>query len=96
MMFNDFGSYFMLVGMSCSKQENGKEKIYLHFLFQLKNGSGYGCFRTSSEKERLFKMLPEKDFHLGAVYNVVTDKFLNEKKELITFLKDINLVREKA
>ena len=94
--FNDFGSNFMLVGFSASHQENGKEKIYLHFLYKLTNGSGYGCFRTSSEKERLFKMCPEKDFVIGGIYDVRTDKFLNEEKQLITFLKDIRFVRKEA
>lgn len=95
--FNDFGNYFMLVGFSLSRnQETGKEKIYLHFIYKLNNGSGYGTFRTTKEKDKLFAICPEKDFHIGGIYDIRTDKFLNEKKELITFLKDIRLVKKEC
>lgn len=93
--FNDFGRNFMLVGFSISRN-NDKEKVYLHFLYQLDNGKGYGTFRTSSEKERLFKMCPEKDFYLGGIYDVRTDKFLNDDKQLVTFLKSVSLIRKDA
>ena len=92
---NDFSPYFMLVGKSFSKdKDTGLEKVYLHFIYQLSNGDGYGTYRTTKDSQKLNKIIPESDLVLGGVYDVRTDKFLNDKHQLITFLKDLRLVNK--
>lgn len=92
---NDFSPYFMLVGKSVSKdKDSGAEKVYLHFIYQLSNGDGYGTYRTTKDSLKLKNIIPESDLVLGGVYDVRTDKFLNDKNQLITFLKDIRLVNK--
>lgn len=95
--FSDFSPYFMLVGKSHSKNDDtGIEKVFLHFIFKLSNGTGFGTFRTTKEKVKLEKIISDDDLVIGGIYDVRTDKFLNDKKELITFLKDVRLVRKSA